>query len=131
MSKRNEAVSKTQVLKRTDNGSTNEKYENTSQIEILGDDVIYVSDGINESYTFQIEKDKSDLIENLIIISRIVTAPENKTYNAYIATYNLSMGDEINLDEREDIALLENASIYSISLDNIGALISKREDIEC
>lgn len=102
-----------------------------NDFEIVSDVVTYVSDGISEYYTFQINRMGSPLTENLIIVSHGGLLKSGKEYTSYVTTYDISPEQKQALEEGGTISWAETVSMYPIELDDAGALIAKREEAKC
>jgi hypothetical protein len=83
-----------------------------------------VSDGTDDFYTFQIKRNTSSLIENLIV--KVQYGTKEKKYTTYIASYDLSPFDKINSEKGEHVDLASKMRIQPSSLENVGALVSQR-----
>lgn len=108
-----------EVFKKVENRSLNKKNNNISGIEIDGEEGSLVSDGTDNFYNFQIKRDKSSLIESLVI--KVRYGAKEKQYASYITSYDLSLFDKVSLEKGENIDLALKMRIQPIVLDNVSS----------
>ncbi|TDU43197.1 HNH/ENDO VII superfamily nuclease [Gelidibacter sediminis] len=118
-----------QTLNRVEHKTNKFKDNNLNDIEIVGKEGSLISDGIDDYYTFQITRNNSTRIENLIL--KVQYGAKKKKYATYIASYDLTLFDKINLEKGGKVDLVSKIQILPISLDKATILVGQKSSERC